>query len=69
MLFIKLLVTLFIVCALLFAVLETISKAFKLDNYSLLECVILLCAVIAIGTGVLLVGLMFGHILFLMWTT
>lgn len=69
MLFIKLLITIFIVCTFLFGLLQTIYNILNLNRYNWFECIILLCAFLAVTSGVILVGLMFGHILFLMWTT
>lgn len=69
MLFVKLLVTVFIVCAFLFGLLQVIYSIFDLKRYSWLEYILLFCAFLAVTSGVILISLMFGHLLFLLWTT
>ncbi|QEP53321.1 hypothetical protein BS46_gp139 [Acinetobacter phage BS46] len=69
MLFVKLLITVFIVCTFLFGLLQVIYNIFNLTRYTWFEYIVLFCAFLAATSGVILIGLMFGHLLFLIWTT
>ena len=69
MLFVKLLITMFIISACVFGLLQVIYSIFDLKRYTWVEYILLFCAFLAVTSGIILMGLMFGHILFLLWTT
>mgnify|MGYP003590341703 CR=1 FL=1 len=69
MLFVKLLVTVFLTCCVLYFVLLGIYTIYDLHRYNGFEYVVLFCAFLSVISGVILLGFMFGHILFLIWTT
>lgn len=69
MLFVKLLLTVFLIFCVLYLVLLAIYTLFDLHRYSGFEYVVLLCALLALVSGGVLLSLFIGHILFLIWTT
>lgn len=69
MLFIKLLVTMFLTCSTLYLLLLIVYTLLDLHHYYWSERVLLLCAFLAVTSAGVLMGLVIGHMLFLIWTT